>query len=70
MDFVTNPIACLNLEGVDVEDKIIEEYLKFIKRLRKGYKDDYSHILDMICFLQIQESNNFIYQKLINERLQ
>ena len=51
MDFVTNPIACLNLEDVDVEDKIIEEYLKFIKRLKKGYKDDYSHILDMICFL-------------------
>ena len=37
--------------GMDVEDKIIEEYLKFIKRLKKGYKDDYSHILDMICFL-------------------
>lgn len=69
MDFVKNPIACLNREDVDVEDKIIEEYLKFIKRLRKGYKDDYSHILDMICFLQIQESDNFIYQKLINEKL-
>lgn len=64
-----NPTLYLNLEDVAVEDKIIEEYLKFIKRLRKGYKDDYSHILNMICFLQIQESDNFIYQKLINARL-
>jgi Trp operon repressor len=53
-----------------VKEKVIDEYKSFVKRLHKGYKDDYKHILDMICFIQIHEAldnKNFIYEKLINE---
>lgn len=55
------------MEDAAVVDKIIEEYLKFVKRLQKGHRDDYSHILNMICFLEIQGKNKFIYEKLMNE---
>lgn len=34
-----------------LKDKVIELYCRFIKRLNKGYKDDYSNILNMICYL-------------------
>ena len=57
----------LKKEGVAVENKIIEEYRNFIRRLRKGYKEDYAHILNMICYLEIQDCDNFIFEKLINE---
>jgi hypothetical protein len=37
---------------VDVQNRIIKEYKQFLERLEQGYRDDYSHILDMICFVE------------------
>ena len=49
-----------------LKEKIISEYTYFLNRLRMGYKESYSHILNMISYIEINEDNNFIYEKLIN----
>ena len=49
-----------------LKEKIISEYTYFLNRLKMGYKESYSHILNMISYIEINEDNNFIYEKLIN----
>lgn len=56
---------------VDVQNRIIKEYKQFLERLEQGYRDDYSHILDMICFVEAIDDlsrTKYIYQKLTNEK--
>ncbi len=36
-----------------LKEKAINDFEYFISRLEKGYKDDYSNILNIICYLEI-----------------
>ena len=36
-----------------VKGKIIELYCRYVKRLNKGYKDDYTNLLNMINYLSL-----------------
>lgn len=59
-------------QHVDVlKHKIIELYCRYIRRLTKGYKDDYSTILNMINFVSLPYDSNQddkIFEYLINVR--
>lgn len=63
MDSAVIPNLLIKKEDVDVEDKIIQEYKEFIKRLYKGYKEDYDDILDDICCLDVLYGSRLIYYK-------
>ena len=44
----------LNLNHVDALKKLaIKEYTSFIKQVKKGYKPDYSKIMNIICFISL-----------------
>lgn len=54
---------------VNLKVKVIKDFDKFLKRLNKGYKDDYSMILHQISFIQTYQSFDKIepiYEYLIN----
>ena len=57
---------------VDVlKEKVIELYCRYVRRLNKGYKDDYSNLLNMINYLSLpydSENDQKIYEYLINVR--
>ena len=36
-----------------LKHKTIARYNEFIKQVKKGYKPDYSEILDLICFINL-----------------
>lgn len=36
----------------ELKKKVTEEYEKYVKRLNRGYKDDYSLILNEISFIE------------------
>ena len=54
-----------------VKGKIIELYCRYVKRLNKGYKDDYTNLLNMINYLSLPydfQNDQKIYEYLINVR--
>ena len=57
---------------VDVlKSKVIELYCRYVRRLNKGYKDDYSTILNMISYLSLPldpDEEQKIFEYLINVR--
>lgn len=59
-------------DRVDVlKEKVIELYCMYIRRLNKGYKDDYANLLNMINCLSLpydSENDQKIYEYLINVR--
>lgn len=53
-----------------LKSQIINDYNRFVKRLKKGYRDDYSYILHKINYLATSkylDNNQIIYQYLINK---
>lgn len=59
--------------GVDatkeLKKKIIKDYVRIIKRMNKGYKDDFRYILNEISFLGVWsnlDKPNIIYEYFIN----
>lgn len=61
----------LNLNHVDaLKRKAIKEYNDFLKKVKKGYKPDYSHIMNIICFISLPallDNHEFIKQQLLNQ---
>lgn len=54
----------------NLKQNIIKDYNKYLHRLFKGYKDDYSYILQKISYVETWpylDQQELIYQKLINE---
>ena len=54
-----------------LKEKVIELYCRYVRRLNKGYKDDYANILNMINYLSLpydSENDQKIYEYLINVR--
>ena len=52
-----------------LKQHIIQQYNLYTKRLNKGYKDDYTTILNMINYLEVcnyLDNKQYIYEKLIN----
>lgn len=60
----------LNVLVVDaLKWKAINRYKSFLKRVKKGYQDDYHEILDLISFINLPtklDNHEFIKQKLLN----
>lgn len=55
-----------------VKERIVKEYQDYVKDLQVGKSHEYSHILDMICFLEIAEYLNnadLLAKHFTNERL-
>ena len=53
----------------ELKKKVTEEYEKYVKRLNRGYKDDYSLILNEISFIetyQYLDNQKLIYEYYIN----
>lgn len=68
MDFVMRLKNLKLLKDADVMDElktlIIKQYKQYVCRLRKGYRDDYSTIMNKINFLDVckfLDRNSFIY---------
>ena len=65
-------IPALRTADVDhIKLKVIELYKRYLRRLNKGYQDDYSHILNMISFIGMPrnpEQDRKIFEYLINVR--
>lgn len=54
-----------------IKNKVIQLYRQYIRRLNKGYKDDYSTILNMINFVSMPRNSELdrqIFEYLINVR--
>ena len=54
-----------------LKSKVIELYCRYVRRLNKGYKDDYSTILNMISYLSLPldpDEEQKIFEYLINVR--
>lgn len=74
MDFVRILFIIKKYQTVDAIDNlkklIISQYKQYIIYLKKGYKKDYTHIINKINYIdtcKFLNNKNFIYQKLINE---
>lgn len=66
---------CVQCQQTDVvavnnlKKKIIKDYVRIIKRMNKGYKDDFSYILNEISFLGVWsniDKPEIIYEYFIN----
>lgn len=60
----TDAVAVNNLKK-----KIIKDYVHIVKRMNKGYKDDFSYILNEINFLGVWsniDKPEIIYEYFIN----
>lgn len=60
----TDAVAVNNLKK-----KIIKDYVRIVKRMNKGYKDDFSYILNEISFLGVWsniDKPEIIYEYFIN----
>lgn len=60
-----------NLEAVDaIKKSVIEDFKKHIKRLERGYFDDYSLIMDKILYIEscehLGKDRRKIYEFLMN----
>lgn len=52
-----------------LKKKIIKDYVRIVKRMNKGYKDDFRYILNEISFLGVWsnlDKPNIIYEYFIN----
>lgn len=65
----------LNNREVDVDainnlkNKVIKDFNNYIKRLQKGYQDDYSVILNEINFIEVHpdlDNQTLIYEYYMN----
>nr|DAN43733.1 MAG TPA: hypothetical protein [Caudoviricetes sp.] len=58
------------MDAIDLlKEKTIEDYKAYVKKLNKGYRMDYSLILNEISFIETYsklDNCDFIYQHLIN----
>ena len=53
-----------------LKEKAIEQYMYLLKRLKKGYRDDYNDLMNLICFINLPiklDKHDFIKQYLINK---
>lgn len=53
----------------ELKKKIIKDYVRIVKRMNKGYKDDFRYILNEISFLGVWsnlDKPNIIYEYFIN----
>lgn len=74
MVFVKNLNINLNIRIIvdvlkQLKEKALFEYSCYVDKLRNGYKEDYSHILDLICLIELGnqiDNYEFISQYLIN----
>lgn len=64
---------CNKTLGVDaisnLKQKVLKEYESYIKSLNKGYKNDYSILLNEINFIEMYQdldNQNLIYEYYIN----
>lgn len=57
-------------QAVDaLREKAINQYMHLLSRLKKGYKDDYTDLMNLICFINLPikiDKYDFIKQYLIN----
>ncbi len=56
------------MDVVAAKNKVINDFSIFLKRLQKGYKAEYEHILNLINLIDIYQeipSNNTIYEHLM-----
>lgn len=54
----------------EIKKLIIKQYKNFVIRLNKGYKEDYTHIINKINYLDVcgfLDKKSFIHQRLLNE---
>lgn len=68
---MTKSFMDLNLNRVDALKQLaIKEYNSFLRQVKKGYKPDYSKIMDIICFISLPgrfNNHEFIKQQLLNQ---
>lgn len=61
----------IQLMDVDVlKHKAIELYRDLLNRAKKGYQDDYSLLLNIICFISLPtdiDNKEFIKENLLNQ---
>lgn len=66
---------CVQCQQTDVvavnnlKKKIIKDYVRIVKRMNKGYKDDFRYILNEISFLGVWsniDKPEIIYEYFIN----
>lgn len=61
----------LNLNHVDaLKQKAIKRYNDLLRQVKKGYRPDYSDILNIICFISLPgrfSNHEFIKQQLLNQ---
>lgn len=53
----------------ELKKKIIKDYVRIVKRMNKGYKDDFRYILNEISFLGVWsnlDKPSIIYEYFIN----
>lgn len=66
-----NSFMALNLNHVDaLKQKAIRKYNDFLRQVKKGYKPDYSEIMNIICFINLPaklDNHEFIKQQLLNQ---
>ena len=54
---------------VNLKKKVISEFGKYLKRLQKGYQDDYSFLLNEISFIKVHpglDTAKVTYEYFIN----
>lgn len=70
MDSVNNILIKRNVAAVNsLKLKAIDQYKDLLNRLKKGYKDDYSDLMNLICFINLPiklDNHEFIKQFLNN----
>lgn len=57
MDYVTNN-SNLNQDVAVLKEKVITEFIKLLKKIRKGYKPDYEFILQEISLIELWQLDN------------
>ena len=61
----------LNLNHVDaLKQTAIKKFNDFLRQVKKGYKPDYSEIMNIICFINLParlDNHEFIKQQLLNQ---
>lgn len=57
MDYVTNN-SNLNQDVAVLKEKVITEFTKLLKKIRKGYKPDYEFILQEISLIELWQLDN------------
>ena len=69
MDVVVNQLTCHEGAVADAKCRAINEYNDFVKRLKKGYQDDYTHLMNLINWISLCKTlptDRKIYEFLIN----